>query len=96
MNKILISLFMLVSFPAFGTDYYKCTTETGDTGKFTFRGQTREEAMMRSVKMCLSMRVQKYMAARLHTPSEERTILFMEDCVNHTFCVEKAVKDETK
>jgi len=74
------------------TPMYKCVTETGDVGKLIFRGNTREEAMYRSAKMCLSLRIQNYMQVKLNPPSEERTILFMEDCVNHTFC--KEINDE--
>jgi hypothetical protein len=63
--------------------------ETGDLPKIKFRGQTREEAMERTVRLCMSIRTNQYFTQRLKSPSEERLITFMEDCVNNTFCVEK-------
>lgn len=73
----------------FAQEQFVCTIkETGDLPKIRFRGQTREEAMERAVRLCMSLRTQRYVGVRLKSPSTERLIVFMEDCVNSTYCTE--------
>lgn len=73
----------------FAQEQYVCTfKETGDVPKIRFRGESREQAMERTVRLCISIRAQKYMSQRLSSPSPERLIVFMEDCVNNTYCTE--------
>lgn len=71
---------------------YHCVMESGDVAKLKFRGVTMDEAAYRTSKACLSARIHNYMIVKLSEPSTERRILFMEDCVNKTFC--KQVVDE--
>lgn len=73
----------------FAQEQFVCTIkETGDIPKIRFRGETRVEAMERSVRLCMSIRTQKYVGLRLKAPSPERLIVFMEDCVNNAYCTE--------
>ena len=67
-------------------DEYHCVMESGDVAKLKFRGVTMDEAAYRTSKACLSVRIHNYMITKLSEPSTERRILFMEDCVNKTFC----------
>lgn len=69
----------------FGTEYH-CVIESGDVAKLKFRGVTMDDAAYRTSKACLSARIHNYMITKLSEPSTERRILFMEDCVNKTFC----------
>lgn len=87
----MILSFLISMAMAFDPHYY-CVTQVGDLPKIKFRGRIHEDTMYKSVKMCLSMRIQNYMTQRLHQPSEERMITFMEDCVNHTHCKHPDVK----
>lgn len=70
------------------TEFHCIIDEAGDLPKIKFRGSTREESMERTVRLCLNLRIQNYTSKRLSPPSTERTILFMEDCVNKTYCKE--------
>jgi hypothetical protein len=83
----MVNLLLLISL-SFGSQYHCVFQETGDLPKIKFRGQTREEAMERTVKLCISMRSQQYFTLRYKNPSPERLIVFMEDCVNKTYCKE--------
>jgi hypothetical protein len=84
-----IKLLFLITF-IFAQEKYVCVFEaTGDVPKIKFRGSSREEAMERVVRLCMGLRIREYMTLRLKKPSEERMIVFMEDCVNRTYCTEK-------
>lgn len=85
MFNLLLTLLISLSQAA---EFHCIINETGDLPKLKFRGQTREEAMERTVRLCLSVRSQDYTSKRLSPPSEERMILFLEDCVNRTHCKE--------
>lgn len=91
-----VLLFMLIitvglnCFADAGSEKFTCVFQsTGNLEKIKFRGETREIAYERVVKLCLGLRVQQYYTLRLQNPSTERTIMFMEDCVNKTYCIEK-------
>lgn len=74
----------------FAQETFICTfKQTGDLPKIRFRGETRVEAMERTVRLCLSLRTRNYITLRNSTPSTERLIVFMEDCVNNTYCQEQ-------
>lgn len=79
-------ILLLISFAMAFDPHYYCVTQVGDVPKIKFRGLEHQETMYKSVKMCLSMRIQNYITQRLHQPSDERKIMFMEDCVNNTHC----------
>jgi hypothetical protein len=82
--KILLTLNLL-----FAQENFICTFKaTGDVPKLRFRGDTREQAMDRTVRLCLSIRTQQYVSARYSSPGTERLIVFLEDCVNNTHCIE--------
>jgi hypothetical protein len=83
----MVNLLLLISL-SFGAQYHCVFQETGDLPKIKFRGQTREEAMERTVRLCISMRSQQYFTLRNSAPSAERMIVFLEDCVNRTYCKE--------
>lgn len=87
----MINLFLSI---AFASQFHCIFQETGDVPKIKFRGQTRVEAMERTVRLCMSMRSQQYFTLRNSSPSAERLIVFMEDCVNRTYC--KEINNETK
>lgn len=83
----MIKLLFLLNF-LFAQENYICTfKETGDLPKIRFRGETREVAMERVVRLCMGMRTQQYFTLRNQPPSTERLIVFMEDCVNKTYCL---------
>lgn len=74
----------------FAQEPFICTFKaTGDLPKIRFRGETREVAMERVVRLCMGMRTQQYFTLRNQSPSPERLIVFMEDCINKTYCLEK-------
>jgi hypothetical protein len=84
MIKLLLTLNLL-----FAQENFICTFKaTGDLPKIRFRGSTREEAMERTVRLCISMRTNQYVTLRYKSPSTERLIVFLEDCVNNTYCIE--------
>lgn len=83
MIKLLLATFLFAQEP------FICTfNATGDLPKIRFRGSTREEAMERTVRLCISLRTNQYVTLRYKTPSTERLIVFLEDCVNNTYCIE--------
>jgi hypothetical protein len=90
-----MTILLLILNMAFASEYH-CVMESGDVPKLKFRGETMEEAMGRTAKLCLNLRIQNYHSKRLHPPSDERKILFMEDCVNSTYCkrIEKEQSNE--
>lgn len=100
MNKFLvISLLMFCNFSiAKGNeDKFHCVIkDLGDIPKIKFRGSDRESTYYKTVKLCLSLRISNYHALRLHEPSVERKIMFMENCVNNTFCIENYVDKDSK
>jgi hypothetical protein len=67
-------------------DYQTCSFESGEVGKLRFRGETKEAAFEKTAKACLQARVNFYQVQRGSAPSQERQILFAEDCVNKTYC----------
>lgn len=83
----MINLFLTLSI-AFAAEYHCVFQETGDLPKIKFRGESREQAMERTVRLCISLRSQQYFTIRNESPSPERLIVFMEDCVNRTYCKE--------
>lgn len=83
MVNLLLTLTMV-----FASEFHCVFQETGDLPKIKFRGQTREQAMERTVRLCISLRSQQYFTMRNQSPSPERLIVFMEDCVNKTYCKE--------
>lgn len=89
----MVKLLLLIGL-SFGAEFHCVFQETGDLPKIKFRGQTREEAMERTVRLCMSMRSQQYSTLRFKAPSPERLIVFMEDCVNRTYC--KEIHNEEK
>lgn len=95
MKLIIIQLLMVVSTQAAlaapekteaQPDYQTCTFESGEVGKLRFRGETKEVAFERTAKACLQARVNYYQVQRGSAPTQERQILFAEDCVNKTYC----------
>lgn len=80
---------LLLTTLLFAQEPFICTFKaTGDLPKIRFRGNSRVEAMERTVKLCLSMRTREYVTLRYKHPSTERLIVFLEDCVNNTYCIE--------
>lgn len=67
---------------------YACVFDSKEIGKMKFRGTTREEAHERTARACLSERISLFHALRLTEPKTDQVILFMEDCVNRTYCKE--------
>lgn len=92
----MMMLLLLINFVF--ADEYHCTMESGDVAKIKFRGDTYEETMYKTSKACLGIRIHNYMVKRLSEPSTERRILFMESCVNDTYCkhITKAKDEEQK
>ena len=72
---------------------YVCVINVGDLPKLKYKGNTRDEAALNTARQCLSLRIQKYHATRFSPPSQERTILFMENCVNSMFCKKQEIKE---
>jgi hypothetical protein len=66
--------------------YQTCMFEAADVGKIKFRGNTREEAFEQTSRACLQSRVETFIRKRGSVPTNERKILFAEDCVNKTYC----------
>ena len=88
----MIKLLFIFNF-LFAQEHFICTFKaTGDLPKIRFRGETREVAMERTVRLCLSMRTREYVTLRYKNPSTERLIVFLEDCVNNTYCIENNIK----
>lgn len=83
----MINLLLTLSL-AFGAEFHCVFQETGDLPKIKFRGTSREDAMEKVVRLCMSFRTQQYVILRYKVPSTERVIVFMEDCVNKTYCKE--------
>jgi hypothetical protein len=73
---------------AFSSEFHCVFEQTGDLPKIKFRGPTRVNAMEKTVRLCMSFRTQQYLLLRNQSPSTERLIVFMEDCVNKTYCKE--------
>lgn len=61
----------------------------GDIPLIKFRGESHQPTYEKAVRLCMSIRTQQYITLRNQPPSPERLIVFMEDCVNKTFCMEK-------
>jgi hypothetical protein len=84
----MIKLLLLFSTLSFGQ--YICVNNSGgDIPLIKFRGDTHQSTYEKAVRLCMSFRTQQYVTFRNRNPSPERLIVFMEDCVNKTFCLEK-------
>lgn len=81
--KVMVCLMASV---AIADEYNYCMYESPIIGKIKFRAITRHEAFEKTVRACLSRQIEQYVTLRYSTPSEERKILFLEECVNRTFC----------
>jgi hypothetical protein len=94
---IFLMLFCHFSIAEENQDKFHCVIkDLGDVPKIKFRGPDRDSTFYKTVKLCLSLRISNYHAARLHEPSVERKILFMENCVNNTFCIENYIDKDNK
>lgn len=80
-----MTLLLILINMATATEYH-CMNHMADLPKIKFRGDEHDSTMYKAVKMCVSMRIQQYTSLRLHNPSDERKILFVEDCTNKTYC----------
>lgn len=89
----MIKLLFLLNF-LFAQEPVVCTfTRTGDLPKIRFRGETQDIAMERVARTCMRLRTQQYFTLRSEYPSTERLILFMEDCINKTYCLDERDHD---
>lgn len=78
---------------SFGNEYH-CVIESGDVSKLKYKGVSLEDAFYKTSKACLQVRIHNYMITKLSEPPTERRILFMENCVNNTYCKEVKVDNE--
>lgn len=74
---------------SFAAEIHCTFPETGDVPKIKFRGSDHQQTMEKVVRLCISFRTQQYLTLRNSPPSPERLIVFMEDCVNKTYCKEQ-------
>ena len=80
----MINLFISMAMAA----TFVCTIDTG-TGKTKYRGKSLEDAMTKTVNACRKSLAETYEMVRKEKPSTERKILFLEYCVNNTYCRNK-------
>lgn len=84
----MITLMLLLNF-VFAQEPAVCTfMRTGDLPKIRFRGETPDIAMELVARTCMRLRTQQYHTLRGEYPRTERLILFMEDCINKTYCLD--------
>lgn len=90
MYKLFIITFLLAA-TASADEFYKyhCVNTAPDIPKIKFRGNTHYDTFEKVVKLCLSFRQQQFLASRNRAPETERTIIFLDHCVNSTYCVEQ-------
>lgn len=83
----MIKILMIISLQ-FASAEYRCTIDTGATGKIRYRATTHEDAMYKTVRQCLRNSVREYIVKRQKRPTTERRILFLEYCGNNVYCKE--------
>lgn len=86
--KKLILLITILNFN-YVNAYWSCQVNTKATGLIKYKGITYQSAMLKTAENCLNVLIIDYKNKYNKTPDIEIKRLYVNYCVNNTFCKEK-------